>query len=249
MKKIYNKYTPTNCIIRFATSLTLLLTSLLISVSGLSAQEEPQATVEFATLSWDKTIRDLYYFNGDEPVPVIVPNGSPGREMKYRGETQLTFYTQGKDSEGKIIDQSVGVVNFPEGDSSRLLLFVKSGDVGRYRILSLNSDLDGFPLGAFKFCNLTDHRIALKVGEYGVSLESKENEVISLPQQEKTNVSVRLAAIDGGEEWELIYRSLWASPGNRRAWVFVYDDASEHNVIRKYYQAQALRQVQSTDPL
>ncbi|WP_309385884.1 hypothetical protein [Cerasicoccus frondis] len=216
-----------------------LLALLVATSQPCAAQEEETITLQFQTLSWQQSIQDLYYFDSGQPVKIFVPNGAPSSTQTYTGPPTLGFYTKHLGEDAQASYQLSSSVKLSKGLSKCLLLFLptQSPDSGpRYKILPLDDNANGFGANAMNFYNLTDARMAVRIGGSQFELKPGANKVLQLSENDSKNVDVQMASNPDNTNWSLIYQSRWAAPGHRRAWVFVYQETGSRPSIRKYYQ-------------
>ncbi len=207
-------------------------------------QEEEPVSVSFYALSWQGSIQDLLYFDGGKPVSLFIPNGAPGHELTYRGSPEMGFYTQRTGPEGEILYDLQTSVTIPRNVKRLLLVFLPStsGAQQAYKILALPDAGSGFTANAFNFYNLTGAAMAIRVGDEKFQVAPGRNHIVSLADVDTKNVDVQMASNARNSEWNMIYQSRWASPKQRRAWVFIYGEAGATPSIRKYYQVVQKRE-------
>ncbi len=213
---------------------------LLFSAPTSQAQEPETISIRFQTLSWQDSINDLYYFDAGNPVSLFIPNGAPGAKLSYSGPPVMGFYKQRTGPEGEVLYDRIASVNLSPGQRQCLLLFIpvsgESGEKQPYRILPLTDTNRDFGPNAFNIYNLTRSTMAIRLGEEQFRISPGGNHVVQPAELGTKNVDVQMAANAQDTNWTLIYQSRWATPGKRRAWVFIYQDADSKPSIRKYYQ-------------
>lgn len=214
----------------------------LVALGMLQAFAQPEqeiVNIRFSPLAWDRPIRDLWYFDGDTPVRINVPNGAPGRSIRYRGPRDMAFYrVAGVDAEGETLYAEEASLRIPDGHGEWLLIFVKYPHGDGYRILPVLTDPDEFGGGAFNFYNLTPSRVALRLGDQRFILGGGDNRVVNTGTGELGNIEVQIAASSQQDDWRPLYQSRWGQPGEqRRIWVFIHNVDGNTPQIKRYYQA------------
>lgn len=214
------------------------------------AKAPEMVSVQFSALSWGSAVSDLFYMNNGQPIPVLIPNGAPSLERSYTGPPTIDFFMQTTDAEGQPVYTRKASVAIPDSVSRLMLIFVLESNPlpgqPTYRVLALPDQDGDFQANAFNFTNLTDFPIAVRLGKETLDIRAGGSHIVSLADAEARNVDVQMAANREGTDWKLIYRSRWASPVNRRAWVFVYADQNDSPKVRKYYQVTSRRR--AADP-
>lgn len=226
----------------------LLLTLLTAGTSMAQPLNQDTVTVNFSTLSWEGAITDLHYRNAGEVVPILVPNGTPSPELRYSGPPTLEFFTQTTNAEGQPVFQRQAAVTLPSGARHVLLIFLKNPDGTGYQVRPFPVPEQDFTVGTFNFVNLTSSQLAIRMGEESLRLPANSDQRLRPTVETSQNVNVQMAASESGDDWELIYRTRWASLDRQRAWVFVYMDEASKPRIRKYYQIPDAPQMASQNP-
>ncbi|WPJ95182.1 hypothetical protein SH580_17305 [Coraliomargarita algicola] len=95
-----------------------------------------QQTKRFSLLSWNQTIRDVFYLDGEERMPLTIPNGAPSPVYELSGvEGPLIFYRDGGlGPDGALVNVPVAQATWQPGGLLRCYYFL-SVMVGRGSII------------------------------------------------------------------------------------------------------------------
>lgn len=205
----------------FLYGVALLL--LLSSSYGLRAQDASDIQVNFRALAWSKPIRDLYFVQGGQPVPVRMSNRAVSQVYSYRGQSPLRFYKNKQTAEGETVPVEVGQVSFSNGSHKPLLVFLPNGDAN-YRIISL-ADEKLYQLGSCFLYNVSGKNLAFKVGGEQMLMKPQMFQRIDLQEIAKTepvkdSVSVAIASQDDQDAWDVVYKQRWPILENSSFLVF-----------------------------
>lgn len=201
---------------------TLVIFVFLLSPNLLEAEEEEAyRQVTFQSISWNKQILGLWFYNeaGDRVNTTPLPHIRGGEMSVKIKDNQLSFYNEQVDGSGqpKLVAQAV----FPTETNKFLLLFNEKSE-NEYLIFVIPDDYESFPVGSFKVFNLTPFSIAYKLNEEAFSLKPLDAEVHSLKNSESAQVtSVRIALKAEEDEWQRGYSNRWSYNKNSRTIVFV----------------------------
>lgn len=200
--------------------------------------DEPSVSIQFSTLSWGEAVRSIFFFNNEELVEHSVPNATPGRKIEYSGSNILTFYKKtGIDEDGEIIYSQIAEIDLPITHGEVLLIFVREPGKNSFRILPIPIESEQFGSGSYKFHNLTQRRVAIRLGEQTFIIEPGKNRISQIEESHTNNVEIQIAATQNGLDWHPLYQSRWGIPGiQRRIWVFIHDVDGLGPRINRYYE-------------
>lgn len=215
----------------------LSLTLLLSCIAKLQAQgpnpEELRVNVDFSIVSWDKPIFNLYYQSrGQVELIKFVPNIGRSEVFNYQGAPFLTFYVEdGVNEDGSIRYKQIAELNVSPAAKNLLLLFIPKGD-DTYKVISYADSMEDFPVGSFKFVNLTERQLAVNVGNNKLVIPPRGVEALSPKQlEDENNVDIKLAKPDEEGSWDMAHSSRWGYSANNRAICFVYEDPQTKRII------------------
>ena len=217
---------------------------ILISVHGLYAQVAEPVNVAFSMLSWDKTIKDVFYIYQGERVDLTIYNGTPTPVHQVVLELPLVFYRDGPlDEEGLPTRIPVASVKFEENSNDTLLLFMKLHDEPiQYRVVPVETGASENGTDIYKLFNMTKHRLIAQLKDERIMLQPGASSVLNAPILDKPNFAVMFALESKTEEdpgWKLVYKTQWPYRSGRSGMVFIIEDpkrAEELKVRRVYYQ-------------
>lgn len=217
---------------------SLLSLSLLMTCAGkLHAQgsnpEEIRVNIDFSIMSWDKPIDNLYYqSNGQIQHIPFVPNIGRSTVFTYKGAPLISFYVEdGVNENGSVRYKQIAELSVSPTAKKLLLLFIPKGD-STYQVISYPDSMEDFPVGSYKFVNLTSTQLAVNVGNNKLVIPPRGVEALSPKQlEDQNNVDIKLAKSNDEGGWEMAHSSRWGYSGNNRAICFVYEDPQTKKVI------------------
>ena len=133
-------------------------------------REAEFVSVDIGMISVGKTIKDVFYNSGGEKVSCNIYPNVTVPDLRYEGPSQIVFYKSQTGGQG---DLELGTVKIPPNSSSVILLFLgDSKNSNNYNILCFPHDKGTFPLGTYRFINLTKNTIFLQLGETKLAIEA-----------------------------------------------------------------------------
>jgi hypothetical protein len=162
-------------------------------------------------------------------------------DYDYLASENIIFYGDRKTPEGAPLPEAVArlprVVTDTEKPIGRLLLIFNKAkkpqpNEPKYSILVIKDNLDGFPLGSFKFLNFTKTKVAVLLGEQNMILEKSAAKVFSEPPPEKGDVTVKLAYYSEDGKWEQFYTNGWGHSADLRTLVFLTSSGDQFKPLR-----------------
>lgn len=139
----------------------------LISLGGqsVSSEEVPPIQANLTGVSLNQNVRDLYLWTGKEYTQVNFYPGVRTRRVAYAGSRSVGLYKKLNKGEGEVEWTMVAQAEL-KGNASDYLIFVSkdpaSSTVGMF---ALPEDLAQFKIGSYRFINLTNKRLAIKLGD------------------------------------------------------------------------------------
>ena len=185
----------------------------------------------FQTITTDGTIKNTLWYNLDGQKQSVYANNilrSP--DYAYEQRDSILFYGDRYDSEGNPIPEAIASLPLQENPKRLLLVFSKIEDIDRqglsYHITVLPDDFDQFPMGSFKFINVSDSRIAVDLDGNQFVLNQRDSNTLNITANKKGAVSIKVASqgIDG--MWQTNYANGWSHRSDRRTLVFIVNKGS-----------------------
>ncbi len=212
---------------------------LLTGVTGY-AEKENEIAISFSVVSWDKTLRGLVYFDAGQARTIDVGNGAPGPKHAYRGPARMGFFREGWNEQGQLAYIPVAYVDLDNDQREWLLVFSRKGQQHHGQlplsIFPVPFRDDEFAAGSFYLHNLTPRRVAMRLDDEIVQLNPGGRRMVKSGAGESRNVDIQVASSEQSESWSLAYQARWGAPGNRRIWVFFYEDEESIVRIKRFYQ-------------
>jgi hypothetical protein len=213
---------------------------LLAVCSGTAHAQAPvPIKAEIITLSWDGSIKDLWYQGAKGPEKLDIYDSGFTMPMEYSGPPEIAFY---KDKTALALPHEkrpppTAVAKLPTTGGSVLLFFTTdTTDSNKWEVRILDNSLKNFPPGAYRFFNLTKTSIQIAIDKtFYPPIEPKHLSIVPSP----TGEPIRDIALYIGIGKEIAYSSQWGHRDARRATVFVYpSERGEGRLeVRKFFQA------------
>ena len=146
----------------------ILLAGLVFQAGAELPAQEAEAAVKISTLSLDGRPRDLYFESAGKVVSIYAFKNQRSQTIEYRGPETITFFRKSTelDENGEAKRIPAGSCRLLGDSQEYLLIFSKDpSDSERYRIFAMNEAWSTFPPGAYRFLNLSEYEIALKLDE------------------------------------------------------------------------------------
>ncbi|GHC08140.1 hypothetical protein [Cerasicoccus arenae] len=213
------------------------------SLFGQGSDPAENVSLQFSTLSWKRTIQDLYFQNASgEEVKFFVPNGSPSNTFDYFGPVPLVFYKyNGKDAQGIPIKETIARYN-PMTRSPRLLLFIPDSRPGYdpYRILPLDYSPAEIKKGSYRFFNLASYPVYVRFGKNEFKVDSRDSAtVLSDPSKaDGLDVAMAMQVSEEADSARIVYSAGWTLRAGRSALVFITNEqgvSGQIDVKRIYF--------------
>jgi hypothetical protein len=128
-------------------------------------QNEQAARKRFTLAAFEQvTDQQIYYRDGKKMIPVTLTIGRRSEEYKLKADHGLELYIQEINDKGESVNRLIGKPIEEKGYLRSLYFIDRSVQSGRLRIFETNDSTKDFPAGAFRFINLTNLRIGVKLG-------------------------------------------------------------------------------------
>lgn len=229
----------------------LLRSIILIAVGASSlhswelAAQSPNEEIRqlsFSTLSWGRSIRDLYYQNASgDPIALRIPNGAPSSALEYRGTFPVHFFRiAGEDETGAPIKELAATLE-PSSNDPQLLLFVgdSRAQSATYRILSVPYSGATAPENEYRFLNLSQFPVYVKFGtnQFKIESNSEESVLTEIPEDGGQQIAMAIQVSEEPADVKIAYSSSWSVREGRSALVFITRelDADDAIDVRTFY--------------
>lgn len=207
-----------------------LLTTLLafLPLQTIFSQQEDYVSFDFFTLTWSEQLEEGIFF---QPSANAAPEAVEGVSRyikgpyKYFGPPRLTFFKESVNKEGVPVRTPVAFTDLNRTYGRGILVFT-SPQNGRYRIFPVFIDTNNFAAGSYRFFNLTDRNVFVRLGDERASIRPRGETVIQPRVENRQSFSAQMASPDKNGELELIFSTEWTHQSNKRVMVFFYDDGS-----------------------
>lgn len=211
---------------------TLLIAHCLVATTlrGQAIGENQNVSISFSVLSWQKTIRDLYFQNANgEEVNFFAPNGSPSKSYRYFGPDPVVFYRKnGADALGNDIKKPVAIYH-PSSEKEQLLLFIPQPkkEHEAYRVLPLNFSREELTNGSYRFYNLATYPVYVRFGKDKFKVNSNDSVTMASGPTKANGLDIAMAMQVSAEpnSARIVYSSRWTLRSGRSALVFITNDS------------------------
>lgn len=214
----------------------LTLICILLSSVDVIAQSPKNVTVNFSTLSWKRTIKDLHFRNANgELVKLWIPNGSPSDIYTYVGPLPVRFFKiVGEDAEGNPIEETAASYT-PKESGQELLIFItnKNSAESGYQILALPFDKSKISQNSYRFVNLSSFPVYTQFGDDQFKVGVREEETIRVNIDGKSGRDIAMAVqiSDQPNDAKIAYSSAWSIRDGRSALIFITTESESKGRI------------------
>ncbi|MDQ8196102.1 hypothetical protein QEH59_16830 [Coraliomargarita sp. SDUM461004] len=179
---------------------------LALCVKGQEASDEPVIQATLTGIALERRVSDLYLRNGKEYQQINFYPGVRSASVAYEGPREISLFTKGKNVEGETTWVPVASTLL-QGFASDYLLFVSRNSTSSpVKMLALPEDLADFKTGSYRFVNLTEKNIALKLGEERASIRPLNFADVSSSFKHGTSYESLLVELpEGDASPQLIY--------------------------------------------
>ncbi|WP_309386290.1 hypothetical protein [Cerasicoccus frondis] len=205
--------------------LTFLGLAMFVVAEG-RAQDAELLNTEFRCISWQRPIQEeLYVKSGGEYIPLKIHNMKRSGEVDYVGANPVVFYRKAKGQDGETIYMPAAQVGVSPGVEQPLFFFIQNG--ANYRIACIEDSFSKYPVGSYRFYNLTSKNLKARMGDIVLTLNSQQTSV--LPQPFTDNVEYPVAfVINSPEGVEPLYTNKWQHSEHHRYLIMVADSPYSH---------------------
>jgi len=188
-------------------------------------------TIRFRLLSWDQSVSNLFYKQGDEKISVLASRSTPSVWYEYKGPAPLIFWREGKvrkESGDQSLIQEPAARFVPErsGDWLFLLSELSSADLKTgddFRILAIPDPGDRIFPGV-RMINFGPREIAFQINGEIVRIGPGEIGFLQPGPRSDGSITIRVAARDS-VSWEPVFSTVFESHPDRRIALFVVEES------------------------
>lgn len=199
----------------------LYLMSLLLWV-GLARANEESISINFTTLSWDRTSEKVFFQSANQqPTEITLNPRARSQSYQYVGPNPIRFFTLQQGADGKIIQAPVGSVSITPEQRDVLLLFVPKPNQSTMRIIAMDDSQSSFPPGSVRFFNMTQRNLGVIFDGEKIPMRPLDIKT-SAPKEESKRVNLAILAIRD-EQLRDIYHAQWGQDSRSRFLVFIKD--------------------------
>jgi len=196
-------------------------------LAGQPVGGEPEISLRFGVMAWKPVEQGIRFAPPDKPSEALrLSSESRSPEYRYRGPNPLVFFRERTGPEGDTIRDPVASIRVPPDLSRALFLFFPVDapqGAERYRILTIDDSRAAFPPGSYRFYNLTDHRIAGRIGDSQFVLPLQENRLVRPDHDNGRNIPLQLA-VENPDGWQRKVSTAWLYRETARSLVFLARD-------------------------
>jgi hypothetical protein len=151
--------------------LSLISTLLATSLAAQSSQavsgdpEVPAIQTKLTGIALGSPVKDLYLYDGQEYRQINFYPGGRSASVRYAGPQLLQLFEQRKNIEEGITYHAVANAQLKTMASDYLLFVSRTSAAAPVQMLAIPEDLSKFKVGSFRFINLTEKALAIKLGE------------------------------------------------------------------------------------
>lgn len=185
--------------------------------------------------------KSLWYEYKGKKIYLYANSSIRSIDYDYQASENIIFYGDRKTPEGAPQPEAIATLPKVEKGTEKpigrlLLIFNKARkpqlNDPKYSVLVVEDNLDGFPLGSFKFVNFTKTKIAVLLGEQNIILEKSATKVVSEPPPEKGDVTIKLAYYTNDGRWKRFYTNGWGHSADLRTLVFLTSSGNQFKPLR-----------------
>ncbi|GHB93418.1 hypothetical protein [Cerasicoccus arenae] len=197
-----------------------------IFAAKLFAQPTPETIrVTFSCISWNKPIGGNLYVNAGEGMePVSIHTMQRSKPIEYEGPNPIVFYREPSDKADGMAYVPVARVTVKPGIHEPLFLFFGSGD--EYKIFEIEDSFDTFPVGSYRFLNLTNRNMLAQLGSNKLELNSRSLEKLMNPFESTHEYQVAFIVREK-DELTPAYYNRWMHFDNYRYLILISESKSQ----------------------
>ncbi len=203
----------------------------LLPASGMAqfqpAEESAPLRTEFSCLSWPDRLKEVLYVRTEgEYKPVDVQSLKRSSLIKYVGSNPVVFYRKGKDSEGNTVYSPAAQVEIGETLERPLLLFRNDGS--GYAIGAMEDSFQKYPVGSYRFYNLTDMDLKARLGTRLIELEPHQRVALKQPFPGDEEIPV-MFVVQEPDGLKPLYSNKWDHLSEYRYLILISEAESKRN--------------------
>ncbi len=196
---------------------------------------DPLEKMQFRTLGWEVSLKDLYYdYKGkDVKIAVVHSARSPFYALDV-GDT-ISFYELIPNPDKPPTRKIVAVADVSTTKPWPLIVF-RAGNQpgGMFKVSAIADDPKSFPYNTCRFINLTESDLYAKYGDEQIKIPAKgvESASMKLSSTEKGKIRNTMLVALTGDGPLLVYSNNWIVSHNNRVLVFINPSPSGIRVSR-----------------
>lgn len=187
----------------------------------------------FRTFGWKLGLDGLFYEANGKETPLAVYEFARSAFFDSPDNKIITVYRHITDGEGKVVREVVARADVSQAGNTPLVVFNEDPDnKGKYVCVAFADDLTSFPVGSYRFINLSAVALKAGVGERSVVVPAKGQALIRAETDKNlpTRITTILAMINGKPQ--LIYSNNWVLRPKQRTMVFISAVSGNAEVMR-----------------
>lgn len=163
----------------------------------------------------------LYIRSAGEYMDVTLVQGRLSDTIAYSGDTQLQFYLKQESTDGP---KFVPFFNVDLGaDWTNAIVVLLTPDLGQQKTgaIAVNTSPSNIPSGNILVCNLSPKNLVMKANDSVHPLAPLSPVMVNI-QNIQNNVLPVALALEGDDNYELVYRRKWAMRNSIRGVYFLF---------------------------
>jgi hypothetical protein len=191
-----------------------------LSLLTLSAQEAEITSVEFSTLAIGAPPAEPLFLIGEDnrPLQIQPHHARRSQTVRYRGPNPLVFKRLLVQENGERVYEPVAQWQANPALNQPLLLFFPEGS--GFRVGAIEDSFTQYPLGSYRFYNLTQRRLVGRLGETSVDLPPRQTVHLERPFPSDQAFPIAFVVEEMGA-YEPIYSARWSHFNAFRYLIFV----------------------------
>jgi len=200
---------------------------IILSIISSCLAQTSSVKKKFCVAIFEKIFAEqVYYRNKEEYIPITVRRSQRSQDYYVNGDHDLELYYQKTNEEGKITYQLIGKKAFNSTFKKTLFLIDKAK--GRpeklpLRIFAFDDDKASFPMGSFKFANLTGSILHIGFNRSKKTLKPLGSTTLFARKSEKGGFTPMSIFDQQGNQ---VYSSSMFSQNLSREFIFIYPPAN-----------------------
>lgn len=218
---------------RLTPSLLLLTLTFLGPLHPAARAQEPLPEgfirLEFQAISWQRTDGSKIFYQTNEGAVALkdLSHRKRSGSYTYTGPRTLAFFEEEIGADDLPLRTPLGAVTIPAGLRSALLLFIPTGSPETpFIIRAFDDSRESFPMGSFKFYNISRVQLGCKADEHVFILQPGQNETVTADNITEGVLGLHVKA-RGEDGWESIQNTVFNYRPTARVMVFITDESHQ----------------------